>query len=96
MIGVDEVAYEKGRKCLTVVRDVREDIVIWVGIGGKELSLDLFYASLGKEKTKQIKAVVMDVWDLYIASTRKCGLTQKRSFLTSSTWPRWRANALTA
>ncbi len=71
MIGVDEVAYEKGHKYLTVVRDVQKGIVIWVGMGRKELTLDLFYASLGREKTKRIKAVVMDMWDPYIASTRK-------------------------
>lgn len=71
MIGVDEVAYEKGHKYLTVVRDVLKSTVIWVGIGRKELTLDLFYASLGREKTQRIKAVVMDMWDPYIASTRK-------------------------
>jgi transposase len=71
MIGVDEVAYEKGHKYLTVVRDVQKGIVIWVGTGRKELTMDLFYASLGREKTKGIKAVVMDMWDPYIASTRK-------------------------
>lgn len=71
MIGVDEVAYEKGHKYLTVVRDVLKGVVIWVGIGRKELTLDLFYASLGREKTRNIRAVVMDMWDPYIASTRK-------------------------
>lgn len=71
LVGVDEVAYEKGHKYLTVVRDVQKGVVIWVGVGRKELTLDLFYAGLGREKTKRIKAVVMDMWDPYIASTGK-------------------------
>ena len=70
-IGVDEIAYEKGHKYLTVVRDVGKGIVIWVGLGRKELTMDVFFAALGSEKTKKIKAVVMDMWDPYISSVRK-------------------------
>ena len=71
MIGVDEIAYEKGHHYLTVVRDVVRGIVIWVGVGRKEVTLELFFASLGREKTRRIKAVVIDMWDPYIASVKK-------------------------
>ncbi len=35
-IGVDEIAYEKGHKYLTIVRDLDEGRVIWVGDGRKQ------------------------------------------------------------
>lgn len=71
VLGVDEIAYEKGHKYLTVVRDVDHGCVLWVGIGRKEVTLDLFFAVLGYEKSMKIEAVVMDMWDPYIASVRK-------------------------
>ncbi|CAJ36557.1 ISL3-like element ISArch13 family transposase [Methanocella arvoryzae] len=71
VIGVDEIAYEKGHKYLTVVRDVEKGCVLWTGIGRKEVTLDLFFAILGYEKSMNVKAVVMDMWDPYIASVRK-------------------------
>jgi transposase len=69
-IGVDEVAIGKGHRYITVVRDIDTSSVVWVGIGRKELSLDLFFAVLGREKSMGIKVVVMDMWDPYIASVR--------------------------
>lgn len=41
-IGVDEVAYEKGHKYLTIVRDVDTCRVIWVGEDRKQSTLDEF------------------------------------------------------
>lgn len=69
-IGVDEIAYEKGHKYLTVVRDVDLGKVIWVGEGRKKETLDEFFRKLGAEKALRIKHVVMDMWDPYIASIR--------------------------
>ena len=69
-LGVDEVAYEKGHHYLTIVRDVQRGIVIWAGEGRKETTLDLFFQSLG-EAVRKIRAVVMDMWDPYIASTSR-------------------------
>lgn len=71
VLGVDEIAYEKGHRYLTVVRDVERGCVLWAGIGRKEVTLDLFFAVLGYEKSMKIKAVVMDMWDPYIASVCK-------------------------
>jgi transposase len=71
VLGVDEIAYEKGHKYLTVVRDVENGCVLWTGIGRKEVTLDLFFAVLGYKRSMQVKAVVMDMWDPYIASVRK-------------------------
>jgi len=70
-IGIDEIAYEKGHKYLTVVRDVDAGRVIWVGEGRKKETLDQFFSELGKEKSSRIKIVVMDMWDPYIASVKE-------------------------
>jgi len=71
VIGVDEIAYEKGQKYLTIVRDVVAGMVIWIGIGRKEETLDGFFKELDKGKPRAISIVVMDMWDPYIASVRK-------------------------
>ncbi len=71
VLGVDEVAYAKGHHYLTVVRDLDENRVVWVGVGRKEVTLDLFFAILGLERSMKILAVVMDMWDPYIASVCK-------------------------
>jgi transposase len=69
-IGVDEIAYEKGHKYLTVVRDVDLGKVIWVGKARKKETLDEFFAKLGIVKCMSIKVAVCDMWDPYIASIR--------------------------
>ncbi len=70
-IGVDEVAYQKGHKYLTVVRDVDEGRVLWVGMDRKKETLDSFFQELGAEKSRQVLVAVMDMWDPYIASVRQ-------------------------
>jgi transposase len=70
-IGVDEIAYEKGHKYLTVVRDAVLGKVIWVGEGRKQETLDLFFKELGAEKSLGIKFANMDMWDPFIASVKK-------------------------
>lgn len=70
-IGVDEIAYQKRHKYLTVVRDVDSRRVIWVGINRKKETLNLFFTELGVEKCKKIEAAVVDMWDAYIASIKE-------------------------
>jgi transposase len=67
-IGVDEIAYQKGHKYLTVVRDADLDKVIWVGKGRKKETLDKFFKELGYRKCMNISLAVIDMWDPYIAS----------------------------
>ena len=69
-IGVDEIAYEKGHKYLTVVRDIELGKVIWVGKDRKKETLDEFFRMLGMEKSWNIEVVVCDMWDPYIASIK--------------------------
>lgn len=69
-IGVDEIAYEKSHKYLTVVRDVDLSKVIWVGKGRKRETLDKFFEQLGIEKSWNIHVAVCDMWDAYISSIK--------------------------
>jgi len=69
-LGIDEVAYEKGQKYLTVVRDLDLNKVIWVGLDRKEASLDAFFDELGWEKALRIRVAVLDMWDPFIASLK--------------------------
>jgi transposase len=78
-IGIDEVAYQKGHKYLTVVRDLDLQSVIWVGIGRKTETIDKFFAELGLDKSKLIETCCMDMWDPYINSV-KCYTNAKIIF----------------
>jgi transposase len=70
-IGVDEIAYEKGHKYLTIVRDLDINAVIWVGRKRKKETLDRFFDEIGIEKSFKIKLAVLDMWDPYIASIKE-------------------------
>jgi transposase len=70
-IGIDEIAYEKGHKYLTIVRELFLGKVIWIGLARKEDTLNQFFYELGKEKTRNIELAVVDMWDPYIASIKK-------------------------
>lgn len=69
-IGVDEIAYEKGHKYLTIVRDIDQGKVIWIGKARKKETLDKFFSELGIEKSWNIEVAVSDMWDPYIASIK--------------------------
>jgi len=71
IIGVDEIAYQKGHKYLTVVRDIPARKVIWIGFNRKTETLDEFFQELGPEKSMNIQVCCMDMWDAYIGSVRK-------------------------
>ncbi len=71
MIGVDEIAYQKGHHYLTIVRDITARKVIWIGFKRKAATLDGFFTELGPEKSRNITVCCMDMWDPYIASVRK-------------------------
>jgi transposase len=70
-IGIDEIAYEKGHKYLTVIRDLDSGRVIWVGEGREKETLDRFFMELGKKKCKAITVAVIDMWKPYIASIKE-------------------------
>jgi len=69
-IGIDEIAYEKGHKYLTVVREVGGG-VIWIDKGRKKETLDKFFTELGEKKCKKITVAVIDMWKPYIKSIKE-------------------------
>lgn len=70
-LGVDEKAFRKGHKYLTLVNDLRRNRVLYVAEGRQQSSLDGFWATLTGEQRDSIQAVAMDMWDPYVESVRE-------------------------
>ncbi|MEU4245771.1 ISL3 family transposase, partial [Actinoplanes sp. NPDC026619] len=70
-IGVDEIAYRKGRKFLTVVADHDTGRVVFVGEGRNQHVLGAFLQSLGEAGRARIEAVSMDMTAIYRKATIK-------------------------
>ena len=64
-IGVDEIAYRKGRKFLTVVADHDTGRVVFVGKGHSHQVFGQFLDSLGEAGRARIEAVSMDMTPTY-------------------------------
>ncbi len=64
-IGVDEIAYRKGRKFLTVVTDHDTGRVVHLAEGRTSEALAAFYEDLGPERRDLIRAVSMDMTRIY-------------------------------
>ena len=72
VIGVDETSFQKRHEYVTVVTDLEGNRVLWVGDHRRESTLRQFWESRSREEQRSIRAVVMDMWDPYIAATRDC------------------------
>lgn len=67
-IGVDEIAYAKGHKYLTLVYQIDAGIrrLLWIGESRTEQCFKGFFSWLGDERTANIEAVCSDMWKAYI------------------------------
>jgi transposase len=70
-IGVDEKAFRKGHRYLTLVNDLVRSRVLYIAEERKQSSLDGFWPTLTDEQRDGIQAVAMDMWDPYIASAKE-------------------------
>ena len=70
-IGVDEKAFRKGHRYLTLVNDLDRSRVLYVAKDRKQSSLDGFWPTLTASQRDGIEAVAMDMWDPFIASTKQ-------------------------
>jgi len=71
ILGVDEIALSKGHTYLTVVVNLQNGQVIYVGKDRKQKSLERFFEHLGQHRCRRIKAIAMDLWQPYTAAVRK-------------------------
>jgi transposase len=70
-LGVDEKAFRKGHKYMTVVNDLTRGRVLYVAEDRKRESLDGFWGTLTDSQRAGIEAVAMDMWDPYVTSVRE-------------------------
>ena len=68
-IGVDEIAYRRRHKYLTIVADHDTGRVVWVAEGRTKAALASFYDALGPERRDQIEAISMDMTSIYREAT---------------------------
>ncbi len=69
-LGVDEKAFRKGHKYLTLVNDLTRSRVLYVAEDREQSSLDGFWPTITAEQQASIEAVALDMWDPYVASVR--------------------------
>ncbi|MGH3733189.1 MAG: transposase [Acidimicrobiales bacterium] len=69
-IGVDEVAYRKGHRYVTVVADHdQRGRAIWAGEGKSAATLKAFYDELGVERVAKLEAISLDMGGAFKKAT---------------------------
>src|SRR5690606_8341598 len=62
-IGIDEVAYRKGHRYLTVVVDHDTGRLVWAGKGRDKATVSAFFDALGDERAARLTHVSCDAAD---------------------------------
>ena len=70
-IGVDEKAFRKGHRYVTLVTDLDRGRVLFAAEDRKQSSLDGFWKTLSAEQLASIEGVAIDMWDPYENSIRQ-------------------------
>jgi transposase len=67
-IGIDEIAYQKGHKYLTMVYQIDHGIrrLLWVGKERTEETLQAFFHDFGQKRTQQLQFICTDMWKPYL------------------------------
>lgn len=68
-IGVDEKSYRKGHKYLTIVSNIENGTVEYIGIGREKSTLEAFFQGLTKKQINGIEAIAMDMWEPFYLAT---------------------------
>lgn len=73
-LGIDEVAYKKGHKYLTVVYQIDQGLrrLLWIGRDRTEKTLESFFDGFGQERSDLIRYVCTDMWEPYLKVVREC------------------------
>jgi transposase len=69
-LGVDEKAVAKGHAYMTLVSDLQQATVEYVGDGRSEASLAAYYEAFSATQRAEVEAVSMDMWPAYISATQ--------------------------
>jgi transposase len=70
-IGVDEKSFARGHKYETLVYNIDKGTVEFVCDDREQTSLESYYQRFTDEQRARVKSVSMDMWDPYIAATKK-------------------------
>jgi transposase len=92
-IGIDEVSYKKGHRCLTVVVDHEAGRLAWAAPGHDATTLGRFFDALGQARCQQVRLVSADAAE-WIATVVAERCPKQGSAWTRSTSPEWATDAL--
>ena len=67
-IGVDEIAWQRGHRYLTLVYQIDADCrrLLWIGQERKVKTLLLFFRWLGKDRSRELRYICSDMWKPYL------------------------------
>lgn len=71
VIGLDEVSRKKGHKYLTLVYDLERGRLFWAGKDRTTETVERFFEELGPRRSRNLKAVSMDMWAPYADVVRE-------------------------
>ena len=69
-IGVDETSFQKRHEYVTVVHDIKEEVVVHVADDRKQEVLEAYFEGLGPKGCAKLEQIAMDMWAPYIGATR--------------------------
>lgn len=76
-IGVDEFAWKKGHKYLTVVYQIDHGCkrLLWIGQSRKAATFEAFFDWLGDQRSRAIRFIASDMWRAFLGviARRACG-----------------------
>ena len=70
-LGVDEKAIAKGHRYMTLVCDLKEATVEYIGEERKEASLGAYFDAIPEERRKAVEAISLDMWPPFINACRE-------------------------
>jgi transposase len=70
LMGVDEKAFTRGQRYMTLVCDIERATIRYVGEERTQQSLNAFFEGLSLAEREGIEAIAMDMWDPYRASAK--------------------------
>lgn len=70
-IGIDEKSFGKGHKYETLVYKIKGGTVEYVCDDREQGSLEKYFQQFNSRQLSRVEAVAMDMWDPYIAATKK-------------------------